>query len=179
MSNKNAIATLSNSVTKVEVVRVFATEYSKPSVSISEYSGCWMFLTALVQSFRHFTDSNRWMFCIYVTKQHEGNWCSREEITSTEFIKCVVWEFFTQVIPDFCKVLHRHDEGIEHYRKDWEGNLKEVLPLEEQERAIRQAVENAISTYHEQQWLNEMKEAEQSSTVADAFDPIKPEDTTK
>lgn len=163
-----SINALHKSITKVEVVRVLVSQYSKPSVSICEYDSDSKFLEAASRLARN-TESNIWANEVFITYKADGGWMVRESIPSTQFVKLLTMELLCNTLVSLTKVFHRHDDGIESCRRDWEGNLKNVISLEEQERAIRIAFDSA-----KYEW--QMKDADdaqqKSSTVADAFDNL-------
>jgi hypothetical protein len=169
-NSKLSINALHQSVTKVEVIRVLVSQHSKPSVSVSEFDSAQKFLEAASRLVRY-TDSNIWAVDVLVTRKADGGWMVRESIDSVLFVKLLSWEMMSNTLASLTKVFHRHDDGIESCRRDWEGNLKNVLSLEEQERNIRIAFDMAKHEWNTSDAIAAEVQS-QSSTVADAFDAL-------
>lgn len=165
-SLKQVLATAS----KVEVVSTCVWTHTEPSVTICEFTGSLMFVHAALHSVSNPIESR--IRTVFVTTT-EHNWNYRFPITASELGKVAAYQFVKEMPSMMSKTLGIHASGFFRMKED--RKQKEVMDdLCRIEVDFNQSIENGIREYRLESVSVNDPVIEESSTVADATDDIKP-----
>ncbi len=169
MSNNQSLSEIRTTAVKVEVVSTCVWTHTAPHTTIDAYEGTLMFVRALLSCIAYNHDSK--VISIFVTTRESGDWMYRRPMTANELLSLGVYQFFAEVPAMMAKAFGIHASGF-FVSKSKERRDEQMQALTTIEVDFNQSIERGLSEYRSSIVSSNDKVVEQSSTAADAFDPI-------
>ncbi len=169
MSLNKPLSEVRTTAVKVEVVSTCVWSHTTPHTSIDTYEGSLMFVRSLLACLSYIHDNK--VISLFVTTREGGDWLYRRPLEANELLTLGVYQFFSEVPAMMAKAFGIHASGF-FGLKSKERRDEQMQELTRIEVDFHQSIERGLSDYRSSIVSSNDKVVEQSSTAADAFDPI-------
>lgn len=170
MSNIKSLSLTLQNAAKVEVVSSCVWSHTAPYANITTYEGDTKFINAAISVAK--TNSEYTFTSIFVTTKEAGDWMYRFDITKHELARLAAYEFVKHLPKMLAAAYGINSNGFARFHSDEKKDETRKM-LGAFELDFHGEIENGIREFRNESCSkNDPIVIEESSTVADSFDPI-------